>query len=108
MRNLTLEERERLAYITNSADHPLILLALDADTEKQEEISSLTEENDRLDKLLAQANDDWEKDVKTLDDELEEAKGTITELRAKLEAQPKARKPRAKKLKPEELIADLL
>lgn len=35
---LTLEERERIAYITNSPDHPLIVEAIEGDEEKYDEL----------------------------------------------------------------------
>jgi chromosome segregation ATPase len=77
---LTLEERERRAYIANSPDHPLLVEALEGDAEKLEEINELKAEADRLDSLLSTSNDDLEvaeNRIEKLEGELAEATETI-------------------------------
>jgi predicted nucleic acid-binding Zn-ribbon protein len=80
---LTLEERERLAYITNSPDHPLIVMALEGDEEVQADLQrteeQLKEADDRADKLEGEKEEleiqvgDLEEKVKDLEQQIHEA-----------------------------------
>jgi septal ring factor EnvC (AmiA/AmiB activator) len=106
MPNLTLQERERRAYIENDSTHPLIVLALEGDEDARAQIDDLeqaaTLHDDEVSRLLGEI-EDKDTEVATLEDKLAQAEQTIFELRAKLEAKPKARKP-AKR----ETVSDLL
>ena len=75
---LTLEERERLAYITNSPDHPLICEALDGDDDAQDE---LRHERD----MAQQEAKDADVEVQRLEGELELAENKIEKLEGELE-----------------------
>jgi uncharacterized coiled-coil DUF342 family protein len=59
---LTLEERERRAFITNSPDHPLLVEALEGDEEVRQE------------------RDDYKKEFEAADDQVTELKGKVEEL----------------------------
>lgn len=86
---LTLEERERIAYINNSPDHALVVEAMDGDEEKAEEIKSLKEEAGRLDKLVSEANDETEAvedKVEDLQNRLDQSEEVINELREQIQA----------------------
>lgn len=81
---LTLEERERLAYITNAPEHPLIVLALDGEEEQREEIARLEGEIKQAeadnDKLTAE-KEKLEEQVGDLEEKLGFADDTVAELR---------------------------
>jgi FtsZ-binding cell division protein ZapB len=85
--NLTLEERERLAYITNAPAHADIVAALEDDLRYAAEVKELEEENDQLDKLVSEANDaaeEAETQNEKLKDELFEATEKIESLEEKI------------------------
>lgn len=77
--NMTLEERERHAYITNSSDHPLIVAALEAE---HDEMDEMRHERDMA-KEEVSASDDR---VVELEQELERTAVERDELREQLEA----------------------
>jgi predicted nucleic acid-binding Zn-ribbon protein len=74
---LTLEERERRAYIANSPDHPLLVEAIDAETEVSDE---LRHERDRAQQEAKDAGEEVEK----LEGELEIAENRIEKLEGEL------------------------
>lgn len=63
--NLTLEERERRAYITNSPDHSLIVAALDAESDALDE---MRHERD----MAKEEAEHAESEIRTLQEDLEE------------------------------------
>jgi len=75
---LTLEERERIAYITNSPEHPLIVLAIEGDEAAQ---SELREEVESL-KANAERHD---REVEDLETELEAAETRIQTMSGQVE-----------------------
>lgn len=54
---LTLEERERIAYITNSPDHPLIVEAIEGDEDKDELEKELEEAEERVTRQSGEIED---------------------------------------------------
>jgi peptidoglycan hydrolase CwlO-like protein len=75
---LTLEERERRAFITNSPDHPLLCEAMDAETEVNDE---LRHERD----MAQQEAKDAGEEVEKLEGELEIAENKIEKLEGELD-----------------------
>lgn len=86
---LTLEERERIAYITNAPEHPLIVLALEADEEQRDEIrdleKTLADEEARSSEYSGKA-EDLEIQVGDLEEKLEIAADTINDLNQRIHA----------------------
>lgn len=75
---LTLEERERIAYITNSADNPLIVEAIEGDEAVQLEL------REEVESLKANA-EHHDREVENLETELEAAETRIQTLSGQVE-----------------------
>jgi peptidoglycan hydrolase CwlO-like protein len=74
---LTLEERERIAYITNSPEHPLIVEAIDSENDALDEM--------RHERDMAQGDvKDGEAQVEKLETELEQAEDKVEKLEAEV------------------------
>lgn len=102
---LTLEERERFAYITNSPDHALIVTALDSENEQLDEMRHERDMATDEVKYFEENLDDKEKELAALEEKVEELTAELVELRPKDEPKPK---PKARTARKAESIADLL
>jgi chromosome segregation ATPase len=76
--NRTLEERERLAYITNAPEHALYVEMLDAESDAQDE---LRDERDEAEQAAKDANDT----VEELEQDIEKAETDLATGTGKLE-----------------------
>jgi chromosome segregation ATPase len=91
---LTLEERERIAYITNSPDHPLIVRAIEGDEEVQADLNRAEDElkqteadNDRLvgeKEKLEEEIGEAETRIHTLSGQVEDLEIQVGDLKEKI------------------------
>jgi predicted nuclease with TOPRIM domain len=90
---LTLEERERRAYISNSPDHPLLCEAMDTENDALDELrherdmaqgdaNDMSQQRDELEKELEVS----EEKVHTLTNEVEDLEGQVGELKQQIES----------------------
>jgi predicted nucleic acid-binding Zn-ribbon protein len=81
---LSLEERERIAYITNSPDHALIVRAIEGDEEVHANLEAERDEHKEAADSLEREKSELESDLETAETRIQTLSGQVEDLEIEL------------------------